>query len=355
MLSVNNINKTLGVFNLSNISFRVNKGEYFVLLGPSGAGKSILLEIIAGLITPDSGEIMINGVNQYRKRIQERNVGLVFQDLALFPHLSVRHNIAYPLQHKGLKKSEINRLVIEAAQSLSIEHLLRRSTTTLSGGEQQRVALARTLVTKPDVLLLDEPLSSLDVERRTEIRKLLRYINRKGQTIIHVTHDYDEAIALAQRIAVMNNGIIEQTGTPQEVFSKPVSSFVAGFGGIKNFFSVNSVSQNAQTITKANIGAGIPVYLLGEASDNGYVTFPENAVSISKTSLDSSSQNVFAGNVVDIYPQRYGVEVVVNIGVNIYSLVSIDSIEKLGIEIGSEVWVTFKASSVRFIEGGSDG
>lgn len=351
MLNVNHIYKTLGVFNLRDVSLKVSKGEYFVLLGPSGAGKSIVLEIIAGLITPDSGEIEINGINLNSKRIQERNVGLVFQDLAIFPHLSVRHNIAYPLHGKGLKKREINRLVIEAAQSLSIEHLLRRSTTTLSGGEQQRVALARTLVTKPDVLLLDEPLSSLDVERRAEIRKLLREINRKGQTIIHVTHDYEEAIALAHSIAVMNNGIIEQTGTPQEVFSKPASSFVAGFGGIKNFFRVNAVSKKNQDLAEVTIGEQIAINLLGNADDEGYITFPENGVSISKSTTDSSSQNVFVGKVIDIYPQRFGVEVVVDIGVNVYSLVTQESIQKLGFEIGSQVWVSFKASSVRFIGG----
>lgn len=349
MLKISNIHKTLGAFNLRDVSLQVKKGEYFILLGPSGAGKSIVLEIIAGLIQPDSGSVEINNIKLDKKKIQERNVGLVFQDLALFPHLSVKQNIAYPLQRKGKTRMEISRLVVEAAQSLSIEHLLRRNTITLSGGEQQRVALARTLVTKPDVLLLDEPLSSLDVERRAEIRKLLREINRKGQTIIHVTHDYEEAIALAHRIAVMNNGIIEQTGTPQEVFSKPASSFVAGFGGIKNFFRVNTVSKKNQDITEVSIGKQIAISLLGNADPDGYITFPENAVSISKTSMDSSSQNVFVGKVVDVYPQRFGVEVIVDVGINVYSLVTMESIQKLCIDVGSQIWISFKASCVRFI------
>lgn len=349
MLKVNNINKTLGVFNLIDVSLQVSKGEYFILLGPSGAGKSIVLEIIAGLTEPDSGSIEINNINLNRKRIQERNVGLVFQDLAIFPHLSVWHNIAFPLQYKGMKKPEINRRVLEVAHSLSIEHLLQRSTTTLSGGELQRVALARTLVTKPDVLLLDEPLSSLDVERKSEIRKLLREINRQGQTIIHVTHDYEEAIALAHRIAVMNNGKIEQTGTPLEVFSNPASSFVAGFGGIKNFFKVNGVSKSCQDLTEVTVGKQLAVCLLGNANANGFITLPENTVSISITPMDSSSQNCFRGKVVDIYPQRFGVEVVVDIGVNIFALITQGSLLNLKLEIGSEVWVSFKASSVRFI------
>jgi molybdopterin-binding protein len=349
MLRIKNICKKLGVFNIKDFSLEVTKGEYFILLGPSGAGKSIILEIIAGLIQPDSGEISINDTKLNGKRIQDRNVGLVFQDLALFPHLTVKNNIAYPLQRKGKSRTEVNRKVIEMAQSLSIGHLLRRYPPTLSGGEQQRVALARTLVLEPNILLLDEPLASLDVERRAESRKLLRELNRKGQTIIHVTHDYEEAIALAHRIAVMKDGVIEQTGTPQEVFSKPISSFVAGFGGVKNFFKVKSLTSNSNEVTEVIIGNNLSISLLGEASNDGYITFPENAVSISIAKMESSSQNCFKGKVVDIYPQRYGVEVVANIGVNVYSLVTQESIQKLGIEVGSEVWVSFKASSIRFI------
>ena len=151
MLKLQNICKTFGVFNLRNVSLEVEKGDYFILLGPSGAGKSIVLEIIAGLVKPDSGEVVINNINLNKVRIQDRNVGLVFQDLALFPHLSVRQNIAYPLLRRGFNKREVNRKVIEISQSLSISHLLRRYPTTLSGGEQQRVALARTQIGRAHV------------------------------------------------------------------------------------------------------------------------------------------------------------------------------------------------------------
>jgi molybdopterin-binding protein len=349
MLKVIDINKSLGVFNLNNVSLEVNRGEYFILLGPSGAGKSIVLEIIAGLIKPDSGDIVINNININKKRIQERKVGLVFQDLALFPHLSVRHNIAYPLLRKGFSRSEINRRVLEMAQSLSISHLLRRYPTTLSGGEQQRVALARTLALKPDILLLDEPLSSLDVELKAEIRKLLRDINRNGQTIIHVTHDYEEAIALGHKIAVMNSGKVEQTGTPQEVFSKPVSSFVAGFGGVRNFFEATLFPAKDRDLVDAKVNGSLSIYLLGEEQGSGYITFPENSVSLTLTPSETSSLNCFKGRVLDIYPQRFGIEVVIDIGIKVHSLVTQESIQKLEIIIGCSLWVTFKASSVRFI------
>ncbi len=349
MLKVLNLNKEYGEFSLKSINLNVMQGEYFILLGPSGAGKSVVLELVAGFMKPDAGTIKLNGKDITDLSIQNRSVGLVFQDLALFPHLSVKQNISYPLQRKGFGSRKIYRRVIELANTLSISHLLRRFPPTLSGGEQQRVALARTLALKPDILLLDEPLSSLDVERKAEIRKLLREINRQGQTIVHVTHDYEEAIALANRIAVMHNGAIEQTGTPQEVFSKPASSFVAGFGGIRNFFEANVKPSVYNDLAEAQITSKLNIYLLGNPIGSGYVTFPENAVSISKKPSDSSALNCFKGQVADFYPQRYGVELVIDIGVKIHSLITDESLQKLSISVGAEVWVSFKASSVRFI------
>jgi len=328
----------------------VNKGDYFILLGPSGAGKSLVLEIIAGLIKPDSGEITLNNANITELKIQDRNIGLVFQDLALFPHLTVHYNIGFPLLRKGIRKREVNRKVIELARSLSIEHLLRRFTPTLSGGEQQRVALARTLALDPAILLLDEPLSSLDVERKVDIRKLLRDLNRKGQTIVHVTHDYEEAIALGSRIAVMNDGAIEQTGTPQEIFSKPTSTFVAGFGGIRNFFQAFLSHTQDHELVKAELNGNLSIFLYSDDEGLGYITFPENGVIVSNSPSNSSALNSFRGKVVDLYPHRFGFEVVVDIGVKVYALITAESIQKLEIFIGKEVWISFKANSVKFIK-----
>jgi len=350
MLKLKNISKKWESFSLNNITLNVNKGDYFILLGPSGAGKSLVLEIIAGLIKPDSGEITLNNANITELKIQDRNIGLVFQDLALFPHLTVHRNIGFPLFRKGIRKREVNRKVIELASSLSIGHLLRRFTPTLSGGEQQRVALARTLALDPAILLLDEPLSSLDVERKVEIRKVLRDLNRKGQTIVHVTHDYEEAIALGSRIAVMNNGSIEQYGTPQEVFSKPTSTFVAGFGGIRNFFLAHLSYSKDCELMKAKLNDNLSIYLYSEEEGHGYITFPENGVIVSNSPSNSSALNSFCGIVVDLYPHRFGFEAVVEIGVKIFALVTGESVQKLEISIGKEVWVSFKANSVKFIK-----
>ena len=349
MLKLEGVSKRLGKFSLESISFQVEKGDYFILLGPSGAGKSVLLEIVAGLIIPDSGKIHINGEDVTHSSIQARSVGLVFQDLALFPHLSVRQNIAYPLRRKGLKSSIINRKVVELASKFSISHLLRRSITTLSGGEQQRVALARILALEPSVLLLDEPLSSLDVELKADVRKILRDLNRNGQTIIHVTHDYEEAIALGNRIAVMNNGLIEQTGTPQEVFANPTSPFVASFGGIRNFFPAVISTAGEGGYCKARVNKNVEIHLYSSSEGEGFVWVPDSSVTISETPANTSAQNSFKGVVADIYPRRFGWEIIVDIGIKVYAALSRESVEKLNLNQGRQIWVTFKASSVGFI------
>jgi ABC-type sugar transport system ATPase subunit len=168
----------------------------------------------------------------------------VFQDYAIFPHMTVYGNIAYPLRSRKLKEEDVERKVKESARQMNISHLLNRNTTNLSGGEQQRIALARTLVTSPRLLLLDEPLSSLDASLRDEMRRVLRTLSKSGQTIIHVTHDYSDAISLAGRVGVIHNGRIIQEGSVDEVFSKPVNRFVARYAGMKNFFRLRIENRN---------------------------------------------------------------------------------------------------------------
>ena len=350
MLRLSNVCKKFDNFSLKNISFEINEGDYFIMLGTSGAGKSMLLEVIAGLVCNDSGEILLNGIDISKHSIQSRSVGLVFKDLALFPHLNVKKNIAYPLHRMGFSNVEISERIGKLAQLFSISHLLNRMPKTLSGGEQQRVALARTLATAPKVLLLDEPLASLDVELKAEARKTLRSLNRSGQTIVHVTHDYEEAIALGNKIAVMHNGTIEQEGSPEEVFSKPASSFVASLGGIRNFFKANLLPSNKRNLMLAKVNEQVTFYVLSQKSGYGYVSFPENSVTISEQPICSSAHNSFKGTVVDIYSQRFGVDITVDIGVPVHAALTNDSVKSLKIEHGKKVWVSFKASSLKFIQ-----
>jgi multiple sugar transport system ATP-binding protein len=221
-----------GVTALDALELSINDGEFFALLGPSGCGKTTLLRTIAGLEAATSGTIHIGERNVTGLQPGERNLAMVFQDYALYPHMTVRDNIAYPLKIKHVGRSERNAEAHAAAGNLSLAHLLDRRPAQLSGGQQQRVALARAIATRPDVFLFDEPLSNLDARLRLEARTFLKQLQRElATTAIFVTHDQSEALALADRMAVMESGAIRQVGTPTELFHRPANVFVAGFIG----------------------------------------------------------------------------------------------------------------------------
>ena len=220
---------------IDNLSLTVEEGSFTTLLGPSGCGKTTLLRLISGFLEPSSGEILIDGVNQAGIEVNERKVGMVFQDYALFPHLSVSQNIAYGLKIQKFSKSEIESKVSEIAKALGIEDLLARFPNELSGGQQQRVALARALILKPKILLMDEPLSSLDTKLRTKVREELKEIQQKLKiTTVYVTHDQEEALSLSTKIAVIDNGKLLQEGSPKEIYFEPKNAFVADFVGKAN-------------------------------------------------------------------------------------------------------------------------
>lgn len=346
MLEIKNISKQYKNFTLDNISFSVNKGDYFVLLGKSGAGKSLILEIIAGLITPDKGEILLNKKNITNKKIQKRNIGLVFQDHAVFPHLTVKDNIGYALKTKKLTKKTINKKIDELAEKISISHLLERQPGTLSGGELQRVALARTLALEPVCLLLDEPLASLDVQLRDGLRSLLRKINNEGIPIVHVTHDFEEAIALANKVGIIHNGKIVQEGTPKEVFHNPKSKFVAHFTGVKNFY--NAIIKTEEKVILENKVEII--HLTGHTQGSGFVMFRSEDVIISKNKTDTSMCNNLQGVVISMIPTKHGVEVLVDAGIKISALITQTSVDKFNLTENSDVCVGFKASAIKFVE-----
>jgi multiple sugar transport system ATP-binding protein len=217
---------------LRDVSLSVDDGCLLAIVGPSGCGKSTLLSIIAGLDAPTSGEVRIDGraVNALSPR--ERDVAMVFQSYALYPHLTVRRNLAFPLQVAGIGRRETAARVAEVAGLLGIEALLDRRPAELSGGQRQRVALGRALVRRPRIFLLDEPLSNLDAALRTSVRAELKKLHeRLGATFVYVTHDQAEAMTLADRIAVLRDGTVEQVGSPREIYDTPATTFVAGFFG----------------------------------------------------------------------------------------------------------------------------
>lgn len=220
---------------LRKINLNVKEGEFVSLLGPSGCGKTTTLRIIAGLLEATSGEVYINGKDVDHIPVHKRNNGMVFQNYALFPHMTVAQNVEYGLKQQKIPKAERKKKVKEGLELVHLEWLGNRYPKQLSGGQQQRVALARALVLKPNLLLLDEPLSNLDAKLRDEMRGEIRNIQKKlNVTTIFVTHDQKEALSMSDRIAVMNKGMIEQYGTPEEIYENPKTEFVATFLGFSN-------------------------------------------------------------------------------------------------------------------------
>jgi multiple sugar transport system ATP-binding protein len=232
-IQVRDLRKNFGPFvAVSSSTFTVPSGEFFCLLGPSGCGKTTTLRMIAGLELPTAGEILLDGEDVTFKRASQRDIAMVFQLFALYPHMNVRRNIAYPLRNIGTPKNLIDGKVKEAARILRIEHLLDRSVAGLSSGDRQRVALGRAIVREPKAFMMDEPLGALDAEFRHVMCGELRALhNRLKATTVYVTHDQLEAMAMADTIAVMNAGTIEQLGPPQEIYDRPASMFVADFIG----------------------------------------------------------------------------------------------------------------------------
>jgi ABC-type Fe3+/spermidine/putrescine transport system ATPase subunit len=221
---------------VADVFLDVPEGRITTLLGPSGCGKTTLLRLIAGFFPPDTGEVRIKGERVDHLPPQRRSTAIVFQDYALFPHLSVFENVAYGLRRRRTRAPEITRRVRDILRFLGLEGHEAASPLRLSGGQQQRVALARALVVEPDVLLLDEPLSNLDAKLRTRVRTELKEIQQSlGKTTIFVTHDQEEALSISDRVAVMDAGRIRQVGTPVEVYARPADRFVADFVGIANF------------------------------------------------------------------------------------------------------------------------
>ncbi|MCB8819685.1 ABC transporter ATP-binding protein [Microvirga rosea] len=226
---------------IKDLDLSIGRGELVALLGPSGCGKTTTMRSIAGLLKPRSGKILLDGADITRMPANKRAVGLVFQSYALFPHLSVFENVAFGLRLKRIPGGELQKRVQDGLKSVGLSRFADRKPAELSGGQQQRVALARSMVMDPKVLLLDEPLSNLDARLRLEMRAELQRVQKEsGITMIFVTHDQGEALALADRIVVMWDGHIEQIGTPEEIYNAPASAFVADFVGFENVFALEN-------------------------------------------------------------------------------------------------------------------
>ncbi len=243
IIEVSNITKAYGsVIAVNNVSFNIKRGEFFSLLGPSGCGKTTILRIIGGFLNQDSGTVFIDGINMNGRPPNKRDTSMVFQNLALFPHMNVGENIVYGLRKRNLTESEIKTKLSHILTIVNLKGFEKRKISQLSGGQQQRVALARSLIIQPKILLLDEPLASLDKKLRISMRAELKEIQRKtNTTFLYVTHDQSEALTMSDNIAVMNEGKILQIGTPDQIYNYPNNFFVADFIGAGNFIPIVKV------------------------------------------------------------------------------------------------------------------
>ena len=278
---VQNLRKEFGDFTaVQSSSFRIDDGAFFVLLGPSGCGKTTTLRMIAGLELPTSGEIFIDGDEVGQRPASQRDIAFVFQMFALYPHMNVRRNIAYPLVSQGMKKADVRAKVAEAARILGIEDLLDKPISSLSGGDRQRVALGRAIVREPKCFLMDEPRGALDAEFREHMAEELRALHdRMGATTVYVTHDQLEAMQLGDVIVVMNHGVIEQLGAPQDIYDKPASLFVAEFIGSPpmNFLKFHgSVAAGGTTVSLHHATLGVPAQPEAFDGDMVYGVRPEH-------------------------------------------------------------------------------
>ncbi len=255
-LNIKNLKKSFGANTVvHDFSLAVEKGEFISFLGPSGCGKTTVLRMIAGFESPDQGVIEINGQDVVDLKPNKRNIGMVFQAYALFPNMTVAQNVAFGLRVSGKPKAEIDATVKEMLELIRLEHLADRFPYQMSGGQQQRVALARALATKPQVLLLDEPLSALDAKIRISLREEIRAIQRQlGITTVFVTHDQEEALSISDRIVVMHEGKADQIGTPFDIYNRPASRFVASFVGTLNMLEARVTDPHQN---QADLGGAI--------------------------------------------------------------------------------------------------
>lgn len=353
MIRVENLFLNAGNFQLGPLNLHIKGSEYFVIVGPTGSGKTMLLELISGIKKPDDGKIFFNEEDITTVPPERRNIGYVTQQNLLFPHLSVRSNIGFSMRIRGIDRKTINTRIQELAQLVGINHILNRRIQNLSGGEAQRVSLARAICVKPFALLLDEPLSALDVVSRRVLRDELKKLRQNLDIpVIHVTHDFEEAFFLADRIGIIHEGKIVQTGSPDEVFRKPANSFVARFVGIENVFrgrvkKVRDTEKISDTGFNAIFETGnLKFSVISDHEGDAFACLRADEILISLDTVRTSALNNFTGKVTDISDEGALLRITVNIGAPVLVLITRISAENLGIKTGSTVKVLFKASSV---------
>jgi len=330
---------------VDDISFEIEPGTLATLLGPSGCGKTTTLRLIAGLEIPTHGQIIIGGRDVTRLSASERDVTMVFQSYALFPHMSVFDNVAYGPTVMGLPKPNIRELVSQKLQLVGLSGLERRSPAELSGGQQQRVAIARAIVLEPQVLLFDEPLSNLDAKLRRRVREEIRDLQRKlNLTVVYVTHDQEEALAVSDRIILLENGRIAQSGTPVELYEHPANSFVAGFIGDANLLDAELVAERGDRAL-VRLGAfALDLPRRGAAAGPVKLAIRPDAITLQAAKPDGLA---FAGRILRMSYGGNNFEYTVE--TTLGELFVIDHAKMQPFAKGAEAWISFVEHSISIV------
>ena len=349
-LKIEHVSKALGTFSLRDIILEVGDGEYFVLLGSTGAGKTVLLDLIMGFHSPDKGKIILDGRNITNVPTYKRGIAYVPHNCPLFPHMSVFENIEFGLKMRRMISTERKKAVDRIAEIVGLESIANRMPSKLSGGERQKVVLARVLVTKPKIILLDEPLSAIDREASRSFLDELKRINHEFKvSFLHVTHDQMEAFSLADKIAIMMEGKIVQFGDPNEILSNPTDERVARFLGYENVFHASLVKYE-KGISEVNAN-GVLIKLNGKL-ESGAATVairPEDMVITQEAPVTSPDWNFFEGTVKEYTNLGPVVEVTVNVGLVLKALIDKRSFLELNLSEGKRVHAGFKVASVRIV------
>jgi spermidine/putrescine ABC transporter ATP-binding subunit len=325
----------------------IHDGEFLVLLGPSGCGKTTTLRVIAGFIDATQGRITIAERDVTNVPVYQRNVGVVFQNYALFPHLDVFENVAFGLRRRKRTRQQIDEKVSEVLRLVQLEHLAKRYARQLSGGQQQRVAIARALAIEPDVLLLDEPLSNLDAKLRLDVRRQIRQLQRTlGITTILVTHDQEEAMAIGDRLVVMNQGAIQQVGSPRDVYRSPANAFVADFIGSSNFFEGTVHDDGAILRTES----GLSLACCGLPPGRHHVLVRPEAITLAALPTGASTSGLH-GEVTELTYLGPTVDIRIRVSTGDVMIVRADSVwvDEAGIVPDAAVQITIPSSAIRVI------
>lgn len=348
MIEIQDLSRKWDDFTLDDISLEIQEGEFFVILGPTGAGKTLLLELLAGFFRPDHGRIKVGGNDYTYIPVDQREFGFVYQDYMLFPHMDVRENIGYGLKVRGEEGKEEK--VEEVAGMVGVKDLLDRKPSTLSGGEKQRVSITRALVIEPEVMLLDEPFGSVDHRTARELRELIKELHSEtGSTMIHVTHDQEEAVVMGDRVAVMKDGEIVQIGRPEDIMRRPGSKFIAQFVGTGNIYHGEAVREKETSLLKLD---GMEVITTSTLEGDVTATIRPEDIIIAEEEFSSSARNSFEGTTRKVLDRGnfHEVRVEVNGGVPFLVYVTKQSVDRLSLKEGKEIYLMFKASAVHVFQ-----